>query len=80
MAYCPLEDLDKITRNRYEAVLVVSKHARHLNTQRLARLARLGEEITEVDIEARKMTAVALREVMEGKVKFVRTDADTDTE
>lgn len=80
MAYCPLEDLDKITRNRYEAVLVVSKHARYLNTRRLARLARLGEEIAEVDIEARKMTAVALREVMEGKVKFVRTDTDTETE
>lgn len=80
MAYHAIDDLDKVTRNRYEAVLVVSKHARHLNTRRLARLARLGDEITEVDIEARKMTAVALRDVMEGKVKFERTDTDTDTE
>lgn len=80
MAYHAIDDLDKVTRNRYEAVLVVSKHARHLNTRRLARLARLGDEIAEVDIEARKMTAVALRDVMEGKVKFERTDTDTDTE
>jgi DNA-directed RNA polymerase omega subunit len=76
MAYRPIEDLDKVTVNRYEAVLVASKHARHLNAKRLAKLARLAEEPTEVDIEARKMTAVALREVMEGKVTFERADTE----
>lgn len=76
MAYHPIDDLDKVTSNRYEAVLVASKHARYLNAKRLARLARLGEEITEVDIEARKMTAVALRDLMEGKVIFERTDTE----
>ena len=76
MAYCPIDDLDKVTQNRYEAVLVTSKHARHLNSKRLAKLARLIEEVVEVDIEARKMTAVALRDVMEGKVNFERTDTE----
>lgn len=76
MAYCPIDDLENVTQNRYEAVLVASKHARHLNARRLAKLARLMEEVVEVDIEARKMTAVALRDLMEGKVKFERTDTE----
>ena len=76
MAYHAIDDLDKVTRNRYEAVLVASKHARYLNAKRLAKLARLEEEVTEVDIEARKMTAVALREVMESKVNFERADTE----
>ncbi|MCX6835112.1 MAG: DNA-directed RNA polymerase subunit omega [candidate division Zixibacteria bacterium] len=72
--YQPIERLDQITENRYEAVLVAAKHARHLNTKRLAKLARLEDGTVDVDIEARKMTAVALREVLEGKVKFERAD------
>ncbi len=76
MAYLPIDGLDDVTKNRYEAVLVASKHARHLNAQRLAKLARLAEEVVEVDIEARKMTAVALRDVMEGKVNFERADTE----
>ena len=74
--YQPIERLDQITENRYEAVLVASKHARHLNSKRLAKLAQLEEGAAEVDIEARKMTAVALREVLEGKVKFERADTE----
>jgi len=74
--YQPIEKLDQITENRYEAVLVAAKHARHLNAKRLAKLARLEEGSADVDIEARKMTAVALREVLEGKVKFERADRD----
>lgn len=76
MAYIPIEDVDNVTINRYEAVLVASKHARHLNAKRLAKLARLAEEPVEVDIEARKMTAVALRDLMDGKVKFERVDTE----
>jgi len=72
--YQPIEKLDQITENRYEAVLVAAKHARHLNSKRLAKLARLEEGAADVDIEARKMTAVALRDVLEGKVKFERAD------
>jgi DNA-directed RNA polymerase omega subunit len=74
--YQPIEKLDQITENRYEAVLLASKHARHLNAKRLAKLARLEEGAVDVDIEARKMTAVALRDVLEGKVKFERADTE----
>ena len=76
MAFIPIERLDDVTINRYEAVLVASKHARHLNAKRLAKLARLAEEPLEIDIEARKMTAVALRDLMDGKVKFERADTE----
>ena len=70
------DKLETITENRYEMVLVASKHARYLNAKRLAKLARLQEEAVEVDIEARKMTMVALKEVLEGKVNFQRTDRE----
>ena len=76
MAYVPIDDLDKVTKNRYEAVLVASKHARHLNSLRLAKFAQLEEGLAEVDIEARKMTAVALRDLLEGKVNFERADTE----
>jgi DNA-directed RNA polymerase omega subunit len=71
----PLEDLEKLGLNRYEAVIVAAKHARHLNTQRL-RTLELMEEHPEVDIEARKMTMVALKDLLEGKVNFQRTDTE----
>jgi DNA-directed RNA polymerase omega subunit len=76
MGYTPIEGLDKVTVNRYEAVIVAAQHARHLNAQRLARFQQLEEGATEVDIEVRKITAVALRELMEGKVKFDRSDTE----
>ena len=76
MAYVPIEDLDKVTTNRYEAVIVAAQHARYLNARRLAKLQRLDEETVEVDIEARKMTAVALKDLMEGKVQFERSDTE----
>jgi len=72
----PNDKIETVTENRYEMVLVASKHARHINAKRLAKLARLQEGAAEVDIEARKMTAVAFKEVLEGKVNFVRADRD----
>ncbi|MFZ1685454.1 MAG: DNA-directed RNA polymerase subunit omega [Candidatus Zixiibacteriota bacterium] len=70
-----IEDVDRMTSNRYEAVIVAAQHARHLNAVRLAKLARLGEtENTAIDIESRKITMVSLRDLTEGKVKFVRSD------
>jgi len=77
MAYEPIDGLDDVTINHYEAVIVASQHARNLNSKRLAKLAQLGEEeVVEVDIEARKITAVALRDLMEGKVQFERSDTE----
>ena len=69
------EAVDRVTSNRYEAVIVAARHARHLNSIRLAKLKRLGETEVTVDIESRKITAVSLRDLTEGKVKFVRTDS-----
>ncbi len=68
-----IENVDKMTTNRYEAVIVAAQHARHLNSQRLIRLAQM-QEGSAVDIEARKITIVALRDLIEGKVKFERSD------
>ena len=76
MGFKNLERLDKATRNRYEAVIVAAQHARHLNNKRLAKLQQIDEGNYEVDIEARKITAVALNELMEGKVQFVRSDEE----
>ncbi|MCM2271430.1 MAG: DNA-directed RNA polymerase subunit omega [candidate division Zixibacteria bacterium] len=70
-----VEHVDKVTQNRYEAVIVAAQHARHLNALRLAKLKRLNEEDTGSDIESRKMTMVALRNLIEGRVKFERKDS-----
>ena len=75
MPYLPMDEVDKVTENRYEAVIVAAQHARHLNAQRLARLEQL-EEGSEVSIEARKITMVALKDLVEGKVNFERTDTE----
>lgn len=76
MGFKNLERLDRATRNRYEAVIIAAQHARHLNNKRLAKLQQIEEGNLEVDIEARKITAVALTEVMEGKVNFQRSDEE----
>jgi DNA-directed RNA polymerase omega subunit len=67
-----IENVDKMTANRYEAVIVAAQHARHLNAMRLARLQQMQEGAM-VDIEARKITMVALRDLMDGRVKFERS-------
>ncbi|UCC43592.1 MAG: DNA-directed RNA polymerase subunit omega [Candidatus Zixiibacteriota bacterium] len=70
-----MDELDRVTRNRYEAVIIAAQHARHLNMQRLARLEQL-EQDAEVDIEARKITMVALKDLIDGKVNFDRSDTE----
>ncbi len=71
-----LEDLDKLTVNRYEAVLIAAQRARQVNAMRLAQLERMAEE--DVTIDARKVTSIALQDVATGKVKFRRTGKDED--
>ena len=68
-----VEGLPELGLNLYEAVIVSSQHARILNTKRLAQLERLGEDPS-VDLETRKITAVALKDVLDGKGKFKRPD------
>ena len=66
-----IEALEKLQLNRYEAVIVASKHARKLNTKRLTLLEQM-EENPEIDIDSRKITMVALNDLVGGKVKFQR--------
>jgi DNA-directed RNA polymerase subunit K/omega len=65
------DELDKLTVNRYEAVLVTSLRARRVNAIRLSMLERMAEE--DVTIDARKVTSIALLDVSSGKAKFKRT-------
>ena len=68
-----VDGLLELELNLYEAVIVASQHARILNSKRLAQLERMGEDPS-VDLETRKITAVALQDVLDGKVKFKRPD------
>lgn len=68
-----IEGLKKLKLNTYEAVIVASQYARKLNTKRLEQLERMGEDPS-VDLETRKITAVALKDVLDGKVKFTRPE------
>lgn len=68
------EELRKLGLNRYEAIIVASQHARHLNTERLNKLERL-EEDPSIDLDPRKITMVALQDVLDSKVKYTRSDS-----
>ena len=68
-----IEGLKQQNLNTYEAVIVASQHARRLNETRLEQLERMGEDPS-VDLETRKTTAVALKDVLDGKVKFKRPE------
>jgi len=67
-------ELSKLNLNRYEAIIVASKHARHLNNRRIKALEKM-EEDPSVEIEARKMTMIALRDLLSGEVKYLRNDS-----
>jgi DNA-directed RNA polymerase omega subunit len=65
-----LEEIDKLTRNRYEAVLIAAQRARQINSLRLALLERMTEE--DVSIDARKVTTIALRDIIDGNIELKR--------
>lgn len=69
-----LEELEKLGINTYEAVIIASQHSRGLNAKRLKQLEHL-EEDPSIDLDTRKITAVALKDVLDGKVKFTRDDS-----
>jgi len=70
------QELDKLTRNRYEAVLVAAQRARKINSFRLAQLERMTEE--SVNIDGRKVTTIALQDLVSGKAKFRRADKEEE--
>lgn len=63
------EELKKLGLNRYEAVIVASQHARYLNSERIAKLEQL-EEDPNLEFEARKITMVALKDLLDSKIKY----------
>ncbi|KPL02908.1 MAG: hypothetical protein AMJ90_04570 [candidate division Zixibacteria bacterium SM23_73_2] len=75
MEQIPIEKLEKLAKNRYAAVLIVAKHARKLNKERLNEKERMEsygeEEAEETKIESStKVIGEALRDLLEGKIKF----------
>lgn len=71
------EKLEKICKNRYEAVILVAKHARRLNLERMkaeSQAAQMGEEEATSQEDEEKVGNQALREVLEGKVGFERPE------
>jgi DNA-directed RNA polymerase omega subunit len=64
------EDVEKVARNRYEAVLIAAQRARQINSLRLAQLERMTEE--NITNDGRKVTSLALKDLAENKVKFRR--------
>ena len=74
MALFSVEGIKDLGLNKYQAVIVAAQHARHLNSKRLRQLERMGEDPT-IDVEARKITMLALRDVLDGKVKFTAPDS-----
>ncbi len=72
MKKLPIDEIEKLNLNRYEAIIVAAKHARRLNTQRLQKLEQMDEDPS-VIIDSRKITMVALKDLLEGRVKFTRS-------
>jgi DNA-directed RNA polymerase subunit K/omega len=71
MGYVPLDNLNDLTDNRYIAVQAVSQRARQLNAIRLAKLEMLTKENADrIEIDGRKVTALALKDCLEGKVSM----------
>lgn len=71
MSKFTFEDVDKVTRNRYEAVLIAAQRARQINSMRLAQLERMAEE--DVTIDGRKVTSIAIQDLASGKVKVKKS-------
>lgn len=75
MTFFSIEGLSELGLNPYEAIIVAAQHARGINTKRLKLLEKLEEDPT-IPVDPRKITMVALKDVLEGKVKFTRADSE----
>ena len=64
-----MDKLDDITLNHYEAVIAAAKRARMINTKRLAQLEMMTED-AEVDIDYRKVTSIALEQLLNDRIKY----------
>jgi DNA-directed RNA polymerase subunit K/omega len=66
MIIAALEKITEVIANRYEAVRVMAKEARRINT--LIRLS--GEEIED------KPTSIAMKRLIDGKVKYMYAEPE----
>jgi DNA-directed RNA polymerase subunit K/omega len=66
MIIAALERITEVIPNRYEAVRIMAKEARRINT--LIRLS--GEEIEE------KPTSIAMKRLIDGKVKYAYAEPE----
>jgi len=66
-----LEKIKDQTSNVYEAVIIAAKRSRQLNDERMAKLELMPEDDS-IDIDTRKVTEIALRELAEGQIKWDR--------
>ncbi len=81
MGYEPLDTFKEIAENSYQAVIIASKRARQLNNIRLAKLEMLSSENADrIEIDGRKVTALALKDCTEGKVRFQKADGEKPTD
>ena len=64
-----MSNLDDVTLNHYEAVLIASKRARLVNVKRLQQLEMMNED-SEYNIDYRKVTTVALEDLLTHKINF----------
>lgn len=70
MKLLPLDQLNQMAVNRYEAVLIAAKRARLLNKKRKADQDQQALENTAN--ETRRLTSRVLEELLMGQIKFVR--------
>lgn len=70
MDYEITRKVEEAAKNRYEAVIVAAKLARKINLLRLASVEQLGPEAPGLEYSD-KVTAEALKELADGKVKYV---------
>jgi DNA-directed RNA polymerase omega subunit len=71
MSYVPVEKVTSVIKNKYEAVVVAAREARHINTI----MRMVGRD----DAKA-KVTSRALNRVTRGDVDYVYLDDQTATE
>jgi len=70
MSYVPVEKVTSIIKNKYEAVVVAARVARHINTI----MRMVGR-----DDAKQKVTSRALNRVTKGDVDYVYIDDQTGT-
>lgn len=70
MSLKSLEKLEKLTGNRYAAVLIAAKWARKLNEKRLKEQEQLVDEEEKAKNPSNKVMVKALGQLLQGKISY----------